>query len=136
MFLSLTGMAVLHRLHGDDRAAGVAATEALELHVAGGPRRFRNRVDPQNDMLAGAAACCSVLGVLAATAGDAENAARLLGHAERLRTDADEPVPPFQRDDTDRARHAAETILGSAAFAAATERGRRGELGAEVALTL
>lgn len=99
------------------------------------PRRFRNRIDPQNDLLAGAAACCSLLGVLAAEAGHGERAARLLGHAERLRSDADAPVPPFQRGDIDRARDATVAMLGHTAFLAAIELGRRGQLGAEVAFT-
>lgn len=133
MFLALTGMAVLHRLHGRNGVAAAAGTEALGLYLAGGPRRFRNRIDPQDDVLAGAAACCSVLGVLAAEAGDGERAARLLGHAERLRSDAGAPVPPFQHDDIDRARDSTVAALGHDAFLAALELGRRGELGAEVA---
>ena len=110
-------------------------TEALELHVAGSPRRFRNRIDPQSDVLVGVAACCSVLAVLAAEADDPERAARLLGQAERLRHDADAPVPAFQRDDLDRARATATAMLGEDAFLAAYEQGRRGELGGEVAFT-
>lgn len=135
MFLALTGMAVLHRIHGRNAAAAAAGEEALELFLAGGPRRFRNRIDPQNDLLAGAAACCSLLGVLAAEAGHGERAARLLGHAEGLRSDADAPVPPFQRDDIARARDATVALLGHTAFLAAIELGRRGALGAEVAFT-
>ncbi len=135
LFLALTGMAVLHRLHGRNGAASAAGTEALELHVAGSPRRFRNRIDPQSDVLVGVAACCSVLAVLAAEADDPERAARLLGQAERLRHDADAPVPAFQREDLDRARATATAMLGEDAFLAAYEQGRRGELGDEVAFT-
>ena len=94
------------------------------------PRRFRNRIDPQSDVLVGAAACCSVLAVLAAEADEPERAARLLGQAERLRHDADAPVPAFQREDLDRARATATAMLGEDAFLAAYEQGRRGELGA------
>jgi predicted ATPase/DNA-binding SARP family transcriptional activator len=133
LLLALTGMAVVHRLHGRNGAAGAAGAEALELYLTGGPRRFKNRIDPRNDVLEGAAACCSVLAVLAAEAGDGERAARLLGHAERLRSDAGATVPPFQLDDIDRARDATVAVLGHDAFVAALERGRRGELGAEVA---
>src|SRR5699024_7243305 len=46
LFLALTGTAVIDRLRGDPAAAGAAALEALRLFVAGGPRRFRNRIDP------------------------------------------------------------------------------------------
>jgi predicted ATPase/DNA-binding SARP family transcriptional activator len=133
LFLALTGMAVLHRLHGRDAAAGAAGTEAIELHLAGSPRRFRNRIDPQHDVLEGVAACCSVLGVLAAEASDGERAARLLGHAERLRGEAGAPVPSFQRQDIDQAREALEAALGHEAFLVAFELGRCGELGREVA---
>ena len=87
-------MAVLHRLHGATSEAAAAATEALELYRAGGPRRFRNRVDPRADLRG------RRRGVLrrarpsiAAEAGDPERAARLLGQAERLRGDAGRRVP-------------------------------------------
>ena len=135
MFLALTGMAVLHRLHGRTDAACAAGTEALELYLAGGPRRFRNRIDPKHDLLEGAAACCSVLGVLAAEAGDGDRAARLLGHAERLRRDAGAPVPSFLRDDIDRTRDAIVATLGRDAFVTAFELGGRGALGTEVAFS-
>ncbi len=134
MFLALTGTAILDRLHGRNGAAAVAATEALELYLAGGPRRFRNRIDPQSDMLVGAAACCSVLSVLAAEAGDGERAARLLGYAEHLRNEAGAPVPPFQHDDVDDAMALAQAVLGDEAFGAAIERGRLGDLGGDLAL--
>jgi predicted ATPase/DNA-binding SARP family transcriptional activator len=133
MFLALTGLGVVHRLHGRSGAAGAASTEALELYLAGGPRRFRNRVDPQNDMLEGAAACCSVLGALAAEDGDGERAARLLGHADRLRRDAGAAVPPFQQDDVERARAAAIAILGDDVFLTAVEAGRTGDLATDLA---
>ena len=42
------GWPSLHRLHGRDDAAVAAATEALELYRAGGFRRFRNRIDPDD----------------------------------------------------------------------------------------
>ena len=57
-------------LHGRDDDAAAAASEALELYRAGGPRRFRNRVDPDADMQGGGrACCCTVLAVIAAEAG-------------------------------------------------------------------
>ena len=88
--------------------AAAAAIEALELHLAGGPRRLANRIDPRADVLAAAAVCCVVLGVLSPpAAGHGEHAAELLGHADRLLVDAGAVVPPFQRDDVERARRTA-----------------------------
>ncbi|MCU1502420.1 MAG: ATPase-like protein [Ilumatobacteraceae bacterium] len=132
VFLALTGLADVHRLHGRDGAAAAAATEALELYLAGGPRRLANRVDPQADVLVGAAVCCAVLGILAADAGSGEHAAQLLGHADRLRNDAGAPMPAFQRDELERAREAAVTLLGPDAFLAAFELGQHGRLGQDV----
>ena len=65
VFLALAGRAVLHRLDGRNATAAEAATEALELYLAGEPRRLANRVDPRADLLAGAAVCCTELGILA-----------------------------------------------------------------------
>ncbi|MDQ1495866.1 MAG: hypothetical protein QOG69_2349, partial [Actinomycetota bacterium] len=126
VFLSLTGVAALDRINRRDDAAEAAAGEALEIYRAGGPRRFRNRVDTAADLQAAAALCCVVLGVIAAERDDAERAATLLGQAERLRADAGAEVPTFQRDDVDRARDAAVGALGPAGFLAAFERGRLG----------
>jgi tetratricopeptide (TPR) repeat protein len=133
IFLALTGLAALHRIHGRDDEATTAASDALDLYLAGGPRRLANRIDPQADVLTAAALCCAVLGILAARAGRGEQAAQLLGHADRLRTDAGAPVPTFQRDDIDCARDTAVTLLGHDSFVAAYEFGRHGRLGQEVA---
>ncbi|MGI9051697.1 MAG: BTAD domain-containing putative transcriptional regulator [Ilumatobacteraceae bacterium] len=135
-FLALTGLAVLHRLNGRDGEAATAGTEALELFLVGSPRRLTNRVDPNADVLTAAAACCAVLGSVAGIKGNGEQAAQLLGHADRLRTDAGTPVPTFQRVDLDRARNTAVTLLGDEAFLAAFERGQRGRLGRDVAFTV
>jgi len=124
MLLALTGMAVVHRLHRDDGAAVAAATEALELYRGGDPRRFKNRVDPQNELRVAAAVCCVVLAAVAAEGDDPGQAALLLGRAEGLRADAAAEVPPFQHDDVDRARQAAIAAIGSDEFAAAFGRGR------------
>ena len=129
VFLALTGLAVLHRRDGRPGDAAAAASEALDLHLAGGPRRLANRVDPRADVLVGAAVCCAVLGCLAADAGRAEQAAQLLGQADTLRREAGAPVPPFLRDDLDRARETALAALGADAFAAAFEHGRHTHLG-------
>jgi tetratricopeptide (TPR) repeat protein len=133
IFLALSGMAVLHRARARDGEAARAGTEALELYLAGGPRRFKNRVDHQNDLLTGAATCCSVLSALAAEAGDGERAARLVGHAERLWGDAGGPVPALLADDLARARSTTVAMLGNDGFLAAAELGRSGELGPDLA---
>jgi hypothetical protein len=124
VFLSLTGMAVVHRLHRRSAAAIDAAEEALEVYRAGGPRRFRNRIDHEADLRRAAAACCSVLAGVAAEADEPEEAAVLLGQVERLHADAGTEIASFQRDDVEQARAAAVAALGAAAFVAAFERGR------------
>lgn len=129
MFLALAGRAVLHRLEGRNATAAEAATEALELYLAGEPRRLANRVDPRADQLAGAAVCCTELGILAVDSRQTEHAVRLLGHAERLRSDARVPVPQFECDALDRALRAASAMLGPEAFEAAFDQGRHGQLG-------
>jgi hypothetical protein len=99
------GVAALHRLHGRNEAAGEAATEALEIHRASGPRRFRNRIHPETDLQVAAAVCCTVLAVIAAEAGNPERAATLLKEAEGLRTESGTDVPAFQIEDVERATH-------------------------------
>jgi tetratricopeptide (TPR) repeat protein len=133
IFPALTGLAVLHRMHGRNGEAAAAATEALDLYLAGGPRRLSNRVDPQADVFVVAAVCCAVLGMLAAEEGDGEGAARLLGHADRLRNDAAAPVPVFQRRRPRSGRDMAVDLLGHDAFLAAFEFGQAGKLGRDVA---
>jgi predicted ATPase/DNA-binding SARP family transcriptional activator len=135
IFLALAGRAVLHRLDGRNATAADAATEALELYLAGEPRRLANRVDPRADLLAGAAVCCTELGILAVETGDAERAARLLGHAERLRSDVAVPVPKFQCDGLDPALEKAAALLGRAAFQAAFDVGQHGQLGKGLTFT-
>jgi tetratricopeptide (TPR) repeat protein len=132
MFLALAGLAVLQRLRRDDRAAAAAATQALELYAAGDPRRFRNRVDPQNELRVAAAACCVILAAVAAEGDEPRRAPHLLGRAERLLADAATEVPAFQHDDVDQARRAATAAIGSDEFTALFDRGR---LGDEVALS-
>jgi predicted ATPase/DNA-binding SARP family transcriptional activator len=132
VFLALAGRAVLHRLDGRNATAVEAATEALELYLAGEPRRLANRVDPRADLLAGAAVCCTELGILAVDAGNAEHAVRLLGHAERLRSDAGVAVPKFQCDGLDRALETASALLDPERFQAAFDFGQHGQLGQSV----
>jgi tetratricopeptide (TPR) repeat protein len=132
LFTAQTALSVVHRLHGRSDAAAAAATEALELAMAGGPRRLSNRIDVQADALGGTAACCVVLGGLAADAGAGERAALLLGRADRLRDEAGVAVPRLQVDDLARTRRAAVALIGEDAFLAAFEAGQQGRLGHEV----
>ena len=132
IFLALTGLAIVRRLDGQDPDAADAAVEALEVHLAGSPRRLANRVDPRADVLTATAACCTVLGCIAADAGRAEQAAQLLGHAAHLRTEADVAEPPFLSDDAARATEMATVLLGPDGFAAAHQRGQDGRLGADL----
>ena len=131
-FLALTGLAVVHRLHGHDQEAADAAVEALDVHVAGSPRRLANRVDPTADVLTAAAACCAVLGCVAADRDRAEQAAALLGHAARLRTDAGVAMPAFLADDVARTVDVITATLGAHRVEAATRSGGAGRLGADV----
>jgi predicted ATPase/DNA-binding SARP family transcriptional activator len=98
MFLALTGIAVLHHLHHRDDAAAAAATEALELYRAGDPRRFKNRIDTENELRVAAAACYLVLAAVATKRDEPEQAALLLERAEGLRVEAGAEVPTFLRD--------------------------------------
>ncbi len=128
VFLSLAGLASIDRLQGRDEAAERAATEALEIYLAGGPRRFKNRVHAEREVPAAAAACCTVLGVLAAHAGKWDRSPRLLGHADRLRRDCGAAVPTFQCPDIARAETEIVAAIGRDAFAAAFADGARGRL--------
>jgi len=132
IFLALAGRAVLQRLEGRKAEASDAAIRALELYLAGEPRRLANRVDPRADLLAGAAVCCTELGIISVEAGDAEHAVRLLGHADSLRTSASLAVPRFQCDGLQRALASAAELLAPAEFQAAFDAGRNGLLGETV----
>ena len=132
IFLALAGRAVLQRMDGRHAKATDSAIQALDLYLAGEPRRLANRVDPRADVLAGAAVCCTELGVIAVDAGDAEHAVRLLGHAESLRTSASLAVPKFQCDGLERALARAAELLDPAEFQAAFDAGRTGRLGQSV----
>jgi tetratricopeptide (TPR) repeat protein len=129
LFLALTASAVLHRRRGQDDQAASAATEAVGLYLAGWPRRFRNRIDPELEILTAVAACCAVLGMLAVEEGDGAHGAQLLGHANHLRGDGGGPVPAFQHDDISRAQESATALLGRDGFAAAFDQGERLDLG-------
>ena len=104
--LALAGTAALHRIQGRDGPARTAATEGLDIHRAGGPRRFRNRIDLDADLLIAAAVCCDVLAAIAADADDWAEAAERLAEGDALRAEAGADVPEFQRADVDRVRAA------------------------------
>jgi predicted ATPase/DNA-binding SARP family transcriptional activator len=133
MFLALAGAALVHHRHGDDVDAAAAATEVLRIHHTGGTSRFRNRIDPDFEILSVSAACCTMLAVIALDNGDAERGARLLGHAAGLRERCGATTPAFQVDDADRARAAALATMGEGPFAAAFAAGRDADLGDLVA---
>ena len=104
LYAALTGSALLHRRHGRNREAAVAAIEALQILDADGASRFRNRIDPDFEIQSVAAACYAVLGVVAIDEGDCATGAELLEKADRLRQSVGAPVPVFQADDLERAR--------------------------------
>jgi hypothetical protein len=100
MFLALTGIAVLHRLHHRDGAAATAATAALEFFREGDSRRFKNRIDTENELREAAATCHLVLAAIAAQRDEPDQAAVLFAQAEQLRADAGgAEIPHFLRDE-------------------------------------
>ena len=70
--LALAGMAAVHLLEGRSDDACAAATEGRDLYRAGTPRRFRHRIDLDDDLRVAAAVCCDVLAAISAEAGDPE----------------------------------------------------------------
>jgi predicted ATPase/DNA-binding SARP family transcriptional activator len=134
LFLAHAGTATWHLLEGHDEQAERAARQALALHLAGAPRRFRNRIDRQRDELEGAAACCTVLAAVAAGSGEPAGAARLLGHAARLQAESGSEVPPFLQAELDEATERAQAVLGAAAFDAEVAAGRTGDLAADLGI--
>jgi tetratricopeptide (TPR) repeat protein len=106
LFLAHAGSALLHRMQGRNRSAATAASEALRIHDAEGPDRFRNRIDPDFEIASVLAVCHTVLGVVAVEDGDGARGAELLGEADRLRSGVGAPVPSFQLEDLEGARAA------------------------------
>jgi len=106
LFLAHAGSALLHRLHGRNDEAALAATEALHIHEVEGPSRFRNRIDPDFEIASVLAVCCTVLAVIAVESGEPGRGAELLAQADTLRADVGAPEPKFQADDLERARAA------------------------------
>jgi hypothetical protein len=68
---------------------------------------------------------------VAALAGDAADAARLLGAAAAVRASVGAPLPPVERGDVDRITAAAHSVLGDEDFAAAFRRGEAHGLDAD-----
>jgi predicted ATPase/DNA-binding SARP family transcriptional activator len=134
IFHAATGMAVLHRLAGRNGDAHEAACEALMFHLVGGPRRLSNRVDAYADVVTAAAAAASVLACVAADAGRAERAARLFGHAARLRDEVAGRLPALLDDDARQAAARVAASLGPDAYADALAAGERGDLAADLAV--
>jgi tetratricopeptide (TPR) repeat protein len=104
IFLSLAGLAAVHRLNGRQARAASAATEALTWHERLGPRRMANRLDAQADMARAAAVCCVVLAAIALDGGDTTQATDRLGQADAFRAQAGGGVPCFQQGDLERTR--------------------------------
>jgi tetratricopeptide (TPR) repeat protein len=119
IMVSLAGIAVLHRAGGRDDEAAAAATEALEVHLAGMPLRFENRVEPSAHLHPAIVSCCAVLAGLAAEAGDPAGAARLLGHAQRHRQLNAGTLPPVVAELLVSAEDLARRALGDEEFSAA-----------------
>jgi predicted ATPase/DNA-binding SARP family transcriptional activator len=126
-FGALAGLAAIHRIHGRNPAAAAAAAEAIDIYRAGGPRRFRNRIDHIADLHTAAVVCCVVLAVIAAEAGEPERAATLLGEVARLCAEPGVEVHAFQLDDARSARTTAHAALGDDGFRVAFEHGQRSD---------
>jgi hypothetical protein len=132
VMVSLTGMAALLRAEGLDDDAASAAMEALDVHLAGIPMRFENRVEPSAHLHPAIVSCCAVLAGLAAEAGDSTRAARLLGHAERHRALNPGTLPRLVTELLASAQDLARSALGDEAFTDAFSLGERGELRADL----
>ena len=133
LMVSLAGMAVLHQADGRDDEARSAAVEALEVHLAGLPLRFENRIEASAHLHPAIVSCCAVLAGLAAKAGDVHRAARLLGHAWRHRTLNAVTLPPLVTELLTAAEDAARGAMGGDEFTAAVAAGAAADLRVEVA---
>jgi tetratricopeptide (TPR) repeat protein len=109
LFLAHAAAAALHRLRGRNDEAASNAAEALRIHEIEGPSRFRNRIDPDFEIAAVLAVCCTVLGVIATESGDVDRGADLLQEADRLRAGVGADVPKFQVSDVELVRSALTT---------------------------
>jgi predicted ATPase/DNA-binding SARP family transcriptional activator len=133
LLVSLAGIALLHRIEGRREEAAAAATEALEMHLEGMALRFENRVEPSAHLHPAVVSACAVLAGSAADAGDDARAARLLGHAQRHRTENPATLPPPLVRLLAATEAIARTALGDGAFEAALAAGRTGDLASDLA---
>lgn len=129
MMASLAGLAVLHRAEGRDTEAAATAVEALELHLAGIPLRFENRIEQSAHHHPVIVSSCAVLAGLAADAGASTRAARLLGHAARHRASSPGSLPPVVGELLASVERALRAAVGDVGFAAASEAGEAGDAG-------
>ena len=132
LMVALAGSAVLLRDEGRSDEAGSAATEALEVHLAGIPVRFENRIEASAHLHPAIVSCCAVLADLAAGAGDPGRAARLLGHAARHRVLNPATLPPLVTELLASAEAHARATLADDDFVVAFAAGEAGDLRAEV----
>jgi hypothetical protein len=132
--VALAGIAPLYRAEGRDDEARSAATEALEIHFAGLPLRFENRIEPSAHLHPAIVSCCAVLAGLAADAGAPSRAARLLGHAARHQAVQAATLPPLLRRLLAQAEDAARAALGDEGFAEAHAQGTTDDLRTELAV--
>lgn len=132
LLVSLAGLALLHRAEGQVDAAEAAAVESLQVHLEGIPMRFENRIEPSAHLHPAIVSCCAVLAGLAAAGGDAGRAARLLGHAQRHRTENPATLPPLLTALLASAEASARAALGDDGFAAAVTAGATGDLAGEL----
>jgi hypothetical protein len=82
--LALAGMGAVHLLRGRFDDAHAAATEGRDLYRGGIPRRFRNRIDLDDDLRIAAAVCCEVLAAISAQRDDPDAAEAFLAEADDL----------------------------------------------------
>ena len=135
LMVSLAGAAVLLHEEGRVDEAAASAREALEVHLAGIPLRFENRIEASAHLHPAVVSCCAVLALLAAEAGDPTRAARLLGHAGRHRALNPGPLPPLVTELLASAEDLARAALADDDFTAALAVGEVGELRDEVSAT-
>lgn len=98
------------RRHQGDRTAAALARQSLAL---------RAQIDDRR----GQAECCEMLALLLASQ-EAERAARLLGAAEALRSEAGAPLPPFKQEDIDGLQARLAESLGETGRDTARDEGR------------
>jgi hypothetical protein len=115
---ALAELGFVAELRGDEPSARARHLEGLAA--------ARGSADPRSVALA-----FEGLAGVAALAGEAADAARLLGAAAAVRASVGAPLPPVERGDVDRITAAAHSVLGDEDFAAAFRRGEAHGLDAD-----